>query len=119
MYSKKEKKCPAYVSKRNSNHEKQVILLMISNREKRWYYLAVKKLSALLRKITSEHHGDFHCLNCFHSFATRNKFQSHKRLCENNDFRNIIMPSDDTKILEFNQYQKSKKVPFITQILSA
>ena len=29
------------------------------------------------------------------------------------------MPSDDTKILEFNQYQKSKKIPFITQILSA
>ena len=24
------------------------------------------------------------------------------------------MPSDDTKMLEFNQYQKSDKVPFIT-----
>ena len=24
------------------------------------------------------------------------------------------MPSEDTKILEFNQYQKSDKVPFIT-----
>ena len=27
--------CPAYVSKHNSNREKQVILLMISNGEKR------------------------------------------------------------------------------------
>ena len=52
----------------NSNREKQVILLMISNGEKheakskghepksegrqRWYYLAVKKLLALLRGIT-------------------------------------------------------------------
>ena len=26
---------------------------------------------------------------------------------------NIIMPSEDTKILEFNQYQKSDKAPFI------
>ena len=33
---------------RNSNREKQVILLMISNGEK-WHYLTVKKLSALLR----------------------------------------------------------------------
>ena len=37
---------PAYVSKHNSNREKQVILLMISNGEKQWHYLAVKKLSA-------------------------------------------------------------------------
>ena len=35
-----------------------------------WHYLAVKKLSALLRGITSKHHGDFYCLNCLHSFAT-------------------------------------------------
>ena len=33
---------PAYVSKHNSNREKQVILLVISNGEK-WLYLAVKK----------------------------------------------------------------------------
>ena len=25
----------------------------------RWHYLALKKLSALLRRITSKHHGDF------------------------------------------------------------
>ena len=103
---------------------------MISNKEKlheaksegreakseglqRWHYLAVKKLLALLRGITSKHHSDFHCLKCFHSFATENKFQSHKRVCENKDFCNIIMPSEDTKILQFNQYQKSNKVPFI------
>ena len=29
LYAKKEKIYPAYVSKHNSNHEKQVILLMI------------------------------------------------------------------------------------------
>ena len=34
------------VSKINSNCKKQVILLMIPTGEK-WYYLAVKKLSAL------------------------------------------------------------------------
>ena len=39
--------------------------------------------------------------------------QSHKRVCENKDFCNIIMPPEDTKILEFNQYQKSDKSPFI------
>ena len=49
----------AYVSKYNSNCEKHVILIIISNGEKQWYYLAVKKLSALWRGIISRHHGGF------------------------------------------------------------
>ena len=43
---------PAYVSKHNSNREKQAIFLMISNGEKLWHYLAVKNLLVLLRGIT-------------------------------------------------------------------
>ena len=33
LYAKEEKIYPAYVSKHNSNHKKQVIILMIPNRE--------------------------------------------------------------------------------------
>ena len=44
---------------------------------KDWHCLAVKRLSALLRGITSKHYGDF-CLNCLHSFATENKLESQK-----------------------------------------
>ena len=71
-----------------------------------------KKLSALLRGKTSKHHGNFYCLNCIHSFATEKKLDSHEKVCENKDFCNVIMPSEDTKMLEFNQYQKSDKAPF-------
>ena len=53
--------------------------------------------------MTSKHRGGFYCLNSFHPFATESKLQSHKRICENKDFCNL-MPSEDTKILEFNQY---------------
>ena len=73
----------------------------------------MKKLSASLRRITSKNYGDLYCLNCLHSFATKNKLQSNKKLCENKDFCNIVMPSEDTKILEFNQYKKNYKAPFI------
>ena len=55
----------------------------------------------------SKHYGDFYCLNCLHSFRTKIKLVSYKNLCENKDFCNIIMPSEDTKILEFDQSQKS------------
>ena len=58
---------------------------MISN-EEGWHCLGVKKLLALLRGIMSKRHGDFYCLNCLHSFATENKLESHKEVCENKDF---------------------------------
>ena len=113
MYAKKEKIYPAYFLKHNSNREKQVIILITSNGEKLWHYLAIKRLSALLRGITSKHHDDFCCLNCLHSFATEKILKSHKKVCENKDFCNVIMPSEDKETLEFNQYQKSDKAPFI------
>ena len=109
MYAKKENIYPAYVSKHNPNHERQVILLIITNGEG-WHF--IKKVPALSRGIKSKHHGDFYCLNCLNSFSTENKRESHKKVCENKDFCNIVMPSEDIKILEFTQYQKSDKAPF-------
>ena len=85
----------------------------------RLHYIAVKKLSTVLGGKTSKHHGGSYCLNCLHYFATENKHESYKELCENKNFCNIIMPSGDTKILEINQSQKFDKVAFIfMQILN-
>ena len=60
------------------------------------------KLSASLKRIMSKYDGDFHCLNFLHSLRTKNKLESHKKVCENKDFGNIAKTSEDTKILEFN-----------------
>ena len=86
---------------------------MISNGEKQWHYLSLKELSALLREITSKHYRDFYCLNYLHSFRAKNKLELHKKVCENKDFCNVIMPSEDTKTSELNEYQKPDKAPFI------
>ena len=75
---------PTYVSKHNSNSEKQVILLMISNREKMSLSCS-KKLSALLIGITSKNNGDFYCQRSFHSFTTKIKLQPHTKVYENKD----------------------------------
>ena len=56
---------------------------MILNEEKEgWHCLLVKKLSGLLRGITSKHHGNFHCLNCLHYFRKENKLKSHEKICK-------------------------------------
>ena len=53
-----------------------------------------KSLSGLLNGITTNH-----CLNSFHKFTTKSKLESHQKLYENKDFSNVIMSSEDTKIL--------------------
>ena len=45
-------------SKHNLKRENQVILLMITD-GKKWHYLAIKSLPALLKEITSNHKGTF------------------------------------------------------------
>ena len=64
-----------------------------------------KKLSPLSRGITSKN-DDFYSLN---SFKSKGNLESHQKVCENEDFCNVVVPSEDTKILEFNQYHKSDK----------
>ena len=102
----------AYKSKHNLTREKQVILLMISNGEN-WHYLTVKNLSRLLRGITSNHDGDFYCLNCFHSYRTKNKLDAHKKICENHDYCHVEMPTKDNNAIKYNQGEKSIKLPFV------
>ena len=46
---------------------------MITDNDKKWHHLAVKSISGLLRGITSNHVGDFYCLNCFYSYTTEKK----------------------------------------------
>ena len=102
----------AYISKYNLTREKQVILLMISNGEN-WHYLTVKSLSRLIRGITSNHVGDFYCLNCFHSYRTKNKLEAHKKICENRDYCHVEMPTKDNNTIKYSQGEKSIKLPFV------
>ena len=43
----------------------------------------------------------------------KNELESHKRAFGNKDFCGVVMPSGDTKILEFNQQEKSDKTSSI------
>ena len=102
----------AYKSKYYLTREKQIILLMISNGEK-WHYLVVQSLSGLFTGVTSNHKEDFYCLNCFHSYRTKNKLDAHKKVCENHEYCHIEMPKKDNNKIKYNQGEKSIKLPFI------
>ena len=101
----------AYASKFNNKRKKQKILLMITNGKKQ-HYLAVTDISALFQKISSNHDGDFYCLNFFGSYTTKNKLKEHEEICNNNESCSIDMPSWAEKTLKYNPGEKSLKAPF-------
>ena len=84
----------------------QSILLMITD-GKRWHYLAMKKLAALLWEITSKHEGDFYCLNYFRSYSTEKKLKKHHNVCKNHDYCDVEMPNEDNKILKYKHGESS------------
>ena len=66
---------------------------------RKWHYLAVNCLSALLRGITSNHKEDFYCSNCFYSYRTKNKLKWHERVCNDQDYCYVEMSNKNNKIL--------------------
>ena len=71
----------------------------------------VKSLPKSLREISSNHHGDFYCLNCFNSYSTENRLKQHEEICNKNDSCRIIMPRWDEKILFIQSLGKIIKSP--------
>ena len=74
-----------------------------------------KSFPALLRGITSNHHGDFYCLNCFHSYITLNKLKKHERVCNNHDYYRVHMPKEHEKI-KYLPGEKSLKALLIIYV---
>ena len=112
---------PAFVSKHNSNREKNVILLMIPNREKIALSCCSKFVSIikwlLLRALLRPNIMVILILwIAFLLSEEKTKLDLIEEYVKIKDFCNIITPSEDTKILEFNQYQKSDKASIIAGI---
>ena len=51
-------------------------------------------------------------MGCLHSFRTDNALKKHERLCGNNDYCHVEMPTENNNTLKYNHGEKSLKVPF-------
>ena len=94
-----------YKSKYNNKRKKQVILLMIGD-GKKYHYLAVTNLSGLLQGNSSNHEGDFYCLNCFNSYTSKNKLKEHEEICNNHNSSRTQMPKWFEKNNEIQPWRK-------------
>ena len=79
---------------------------------KKWHYLTVRSLSALLKGIKSKHKGDSYCLNCFYLYRTKEVSEKHMEVCEDKDYCYIEMP-EKAESLKYHPGVKSMKAPYI------
>ena len=101
------------------------MVLLVITHGKKWYYIALKNeqtevgfkrpirsLSRLFKGITSNHNGDFFCLNCLYSFRTDNALEKHERL-RDTDYCCLEMSPQFNKILKYSYGEKSLRAPFV------
>ena len=62
--------------------------------------------------MSSNHDGNFYCVNCFNSYTTKNKLKENEEICNNHDSYHLEMPKQAEKILKYIHREKSLKAPF-------
>ena len=51
--------------------------------------------------------GDFLCLNCLHSYSTKNELKKHKSVCKNHDYCFIEMPKESFRFIASFRFMSS------------
>ena len=62
--------------------------------------------------MSSNHDGNFYCVNCFNSYTTKNELKENEEICNNHDSYHLEMPKQAEKILKYIHGEKSLKAPF-------
>jgi len=95
----------------SNKHERlhEVNLLLLEDR----HYVSISNMSRLLTSQKSKHTEKRHfCLRCLNSFTTEKVLKKHDQYCQKNGVVKITLPKKGTS-LEFNNFNRSTKVPIV------
>ena len=81
------------------------------SKRRRMVLYCCKKITCIIKRNNAKRPRRF--LLSELALFSHNKLESYKKVCENKDLCNVEMLPQDIKMLEFDYYQKSDKVPFI------
>ena len=110
-YNEKDKVFPLRISE-HSNRSCKIKLLLVE-KEGVSHYCLIENFSRLVSSQISGHNGkSFLCDNCLNPFPTEESLNKHKEYCNTNECLKIELPKKGT-MLNFKNYHRSEKVPFI------
>lgn len=83
----------------------------------KYHYCWVKNLDRLVSsQISKSKKKMYVCRFCLNHFYDETKYTNHTENCldiQNGQYKHIIMPKEEDKILKFNNYNKTKKVQYV------
>lgn len=122
QWDKKNKRndvLPLYISKSTNFNCKCIHLLLLSEYDTttkaiRYHYCWIKNLSRLVGQQISTHRSKiFICDFCLHYFHSEQKLVAHREDCTPDKACKIVLPSLCDRKLEFVNWQRKLKVPFV------
>ncbi|KAL6421596.1 hypothetical protein ACFW04_014325 [Cataglyphis niger] len=100
----------------DNKREKHVNLLYLNDATRRGnatHFAWIKNLSRLGSQLTARRHKTHICDRCMHYFRTSDKLSAHSENCERMNECAIVLPTEEDKWLNFNNYERKERVPFV------
>ncbi|XP_070158058.1 uncharacterized protein [Polyergus mexicanus] len=116
MYTVRDKKngkgsCRIVPLRLTDDKDRHVNLLYLSGttqRDNTAHFAWIKNLSRLIGMVT-----DVKVCECMHYFRTSNKLSAHSADCGRMNECGIILPTNDDKWLQFHNYGRKERLPFV------
>ncbi|CAC5392367.1 unnamed protein product [Mytilus coruscus] len=106
-----EKVFPLYLTK-SENVDSEIDLLYLSQNGET-HYCWIKNLDRFLGSMTKFHTKRFYCRRCLYGFIRQDLLNEHRLYCNNFDFQKVTYPKEGEAILEFRDFHKQMRVPFV------
>ncbi|KAK3731613.1 hypothetical protein QZH41_015864 [Actinostola sp. cb2023] len=101
---------PIHISK--ERYSVHVNLLLHSLGQQRHYCL-IRDLNRLLSSQTKYEGKMYHCPHCLHGFVRQDLLDDHQPICSQHGAQRIELPSEDNMFLQFKDFHKQLRVPFV------
>ena len=106
-----KKPYPIYIS--NEKNENHIEMLLLTKNDKK-HYVLIKDFNKFMFNQTKNRNKKHFCLSCLQCFSSERVLNDHKNIClVINKTQAIKMPDEENNILNFKNYYKQQKVPFV------
>lgn len=77
------------------------------------HYCLIRNLNAFLHRTKTSRRTSFYCQYCLHGFIRQDLLDSHTEYCSMNGPQKIELPNPGENILQFKDFEKTLRVPFV------
>ncbi|XP_026824426.1 uncharacterized protein LOC113561716 [Ooceraea biroi] len=98
----------------DQKRDRHVNLLYVQGKNNVGHYVCIKNLSRLVSsQLSSNKRQKYICDRCLHYFSSNERLEAHSIDCQRMNDCAIVLPNDDDKWLQFENYNRKERMPFV------